>query len=114
MEKYPESRAFTFRFKNKNPNNYFFRLEEPTFLNIGKTRSVVKCLKFHKETGYIAVTNIPINNDDEIIAYTVGTFTGLINKKISELLEDTKANMDLILQYEALGFDIPRSPLKKV
>ncbi len=74
----------------------------------------MKCIKFHIETGYIAVTNVPILNEDEILSYPVSKFQEVVTKKLEELVKDSNNNQDLIFQYEALGFDIPQRGLKAV
>ena len=108
-EKFPTSKAHCFQLKGQNPNVYYFRINEPKFLNIGKIRCYVKCVKFDKVDGYLVVTNVPIKNGNEVIALTIKNFTDLVISKQKELLLDKEKNHPKLIPYENLGFLKPNT-----
>ena len=101
---WPNSLAHAFQLNGIGLAVYYFRLEDPEFINVAGIRSRVKCLKFDSEQGYLFVTNVSIKAQQGIIPITIKEFDQVVMAKKAELLKEPKANLLLLVEYESHGF----------
>ncbi len=101
---FPTSKAHAFQIEKAGEDNYYFRIADPIFLNNSQTRSVIKCVKFNRSSGFLVQTNLSIKVEDKIIDMTIKAFNDMVISKMNELLKDAEANVEILVPYEVMGF----------
>jgi hypothetical protein len=92
--------------KGRNPNHYYFRLDDPKFekdIN-SPIRSKVRCLMFNRVNGDLQELIITIYKDAEIIELTISQFCDMVMAKLVQIFKQERPDIYLIRDYAYWGF----------